>query len=569
MRAARTLLADFAFRNLVNVGAVGAACLLMASTSEIWQTIAVLAALASLAAVVARRYSAFRHPSRSNLLGYFVSLRAVLFFTVGAGYAARRPDDRDWIWAAVAIAAIVVLSEPPIKTLLEVHRQLVVNLPGVRSVPEAPLSPGWLAVVSVVLLVLGALLGAAAAPGWIYLLLTVAAVPPALMLVRHAVQATWVSNRAERDIPSALTALEPAFVVFYAATQGAGYQLGMWLPYLERLDRKFVVITRNAETVPVIRALTSAPILMPKTDNWSPSLDSMVVPSMKAAFYVQGSSLNQALQRYRTLTHVWLNHGDSDKQANFHPRHATYDKLFVAGQQGIERYAKHGIPVPPDRFMIVGRPQIETIESSDEPLPATRPRTVLFAPTWRGGRPSTNYSSLPLGNDLVRALLERDATVIFRPHPVSYDQREDVRQIRHIQLLLEADRTASGRQHVWGDRAEKEWDVAACFNASDALIADVSSIANDYLASGKPFAMCAITVGGEAFVQEFPTAQVAYVIEKDLSTLPTALDSLLGDDPLAAARLAYRTFCLGPWVGPHAADEFLRVSGALVAGRKP
>jgi CDP-glycerol glycerophosphotransferase (TagB/SpsB family) len=297
------------------------------------------------------------------------------------------------------------------------------------------------------------------------------------------------------------------------------------------------------------------------------------VPSLRAAFYVQGSPANQTMQRYRQLTHVWLNHGDSDKQANFHPRHATYDKLFVSGQQGVERYAQHGIEVPRDKFVIVGRPQIETIETQDAPPAPEAPRTVLYAPTWRGGRPSTNYSSLPVGLDIVRALIERGATVVFRPHPVSYENREDAARIHTIQQLLEADRTASAsapgprREHVWGRVAEKDWDVPACFNASDALVTDVSSIASDYLASGKPFAMVAMLSGGADFPREFPMARVAYVIEKDLTTLPSVLDHLLSDDTMREARLAYREFCLGPSVGPGAAGEFLRIAGDLVTGR--
>jgi hypothetical protein len=35
--------------------------------------------------------------------------------------------------------------------------------------------------------------------------------------------------------------------------------------------------------------------------------------------------------------------------------------------------------------------------------------------------------------------------------------------------------------------------------------------------------------------------------------------SLLGDQMLAAERLAYRRFCFGAQVGPRAADMFLRV----------
>ena len=48
----------------------------------------------------------------------------------------------------------------------------------------------------------------------------------------------------------------------------------------------------------------------------------------------------------------------------------------------------------PEQFAIVGRPQIERIETRDVPLPPEAPRTVLYAPTWHGGKPNTNYSSL-------------------------------------------------------------------------------------------------------------------------------------------------------------------------------
>lgn len=239
--------------------------------------------------------------------------------------------------------------------------------------------------------------------------------------------------------------------------------------------------------------------------------------------------------------------------------------MFVSGQQGADRYATHGIDVPPDRFAIVGRPQIESIMVRDEPLPPGSPRTILYAPTWKGGRPSTNYSSLPNGLAMITAVLQRGSTVVFRPHPLSYNDRVDAARIRAIHELLAADRTASGRQHVWGKQAEKDWDVPACFNASDALITDVSSIASDYLASGKPFAMCAILSSGQAFRDEFPMARVAYVIEPDLSTLDEVLDHLHGDDPLAPERLAYRAYCLGDSIGPHAADEFLRVAAELTS----
>ena len=156
------------------------------------------------------------------------------------------------------------------------------------------------------------------------------------------------------------------------------------------------MITRNPSTVPEITELTSAPILVPRTDRgMSTHLDSMVVDSLRAAFYVQGSPANTTFQRY-PLTHVWLNHGDSDKQANYNPRHATYSKLFVSGQQGIDRYAAHGIEVPPDRFAVVGRPQIERDPGPRHPAPAGRAADRSLRADLEG-RPAQHQLLLPPG----------------------------------------------------------------------------------------------------------------------------------------------------------------------------
>ena len=230
--------------------------------------------------------------------------------------------------------------------------------------------------------------------------------------------------------------------------------------------------------------------------------------------------------------------------------------IFVAGQQGVDRYAAHGVRIRPEQFAIVGRPQIERVETRDLPLPAEAPRTVLYAPTWQGGKPTTNYSSLRLGPRIVDALVARGVTVIFRSHPHTYRDPEQTGIAHDIQRRLNADRKATGRQHVFGRAAEIDWDIPACFNHCDALITDVSSVASDFLATGKPMAMVAILQKGAAFRQSIPMARVAYVVERDLSTLPEALDELLGPDSLAAARREHRNYCLGKALGADAPKGF-------------
>ncbi|MET0694915.1 MAG: CDP-glycerol glycerophosphotransferase family protein [Propionibacteriaceae bacterium] len=560
--ASQSKIVDLLVENVANVAAVVGAVLLLADPNLPASVVGVVLALGALVLVgwLLRREAA----RRESLLAAYPAVRVVLAVAVAGGFLLRRADDPGWVWTATGLIVLSVLSEPTVKILLSKTEPVAEHLPGVPNVPRPPFSPSLLPVLSLALLALGGVLAALRAPGWIFLVVAVLGFTATLAMVGHAARANLVSKRSAAGVRKALQKYQPAFAVYYGGTQGARYQLGMWLPYLERLNRPFVVITRNAETVPVITELTTAPVLVPRLHSTVGNLDQMVVPSLKAAFYVQGSPANLTFQRYRKLTHVWLNHGDSDKAANFGARHATYDRIFVSGQQGVERYAAHGVNVPPERFALVGRPQIERIEVRDVPPAPGTPRTVLYAPTWRGGRPSTNYSSLPLGEKIVAALLARGCTVIFRPHPLSYAEPEDAGRIRAIQQRLEAD--TSGRLHVWGPRAETDWDIPACINASDALVTDVSSVAADHLASGKPLAMVAIRAQGAKFLAEIPMARVSYVIEKDLSTLQTALDQLLGDDPLAADRQAYRRHCIGDGVGPYAADEFLRVAGEIVDG---
>ena len=565
--ANQSKIVDLIVANAANLLAVAAAVTLFVATGAAPQLVGAFLALGALALTgwLLRRESG----RLGDLLTTYTGTRLVLLGAIAAAYLTRRPDQAGFVWLATGLAWTAVLAETTLKVLLTKTQQVAVNLPGVRAVPAPPFAPDRLAVGSVIIAALGGLLAATAAPAWLYAVAGLAQLGAVMIMLGYAARANVITREALAKLPKALAKHKPAFAVYYGGQHGARYQLGMWLPYLERLGKPFVVITREADTVPTITALTSAPVVVPRTTSALGDLDKLVPPSMKAAFYVQGSRANLSFQKFRQLTHVWLNHGDSDKAANFSARHATYDKVFVCGQQGVDRYAAHGVTIPPQRMIMVGRPQVERIEVRDHVLPSDSPRTVLYAPTWRGGRPATDYSSLSLGERIVASLTERGVTVIFRPHPLSYADPADAGLIRRIQQRLDDDRRRTGRAHVWGQQAERDWEIADCLNASDGLITDVSSVASDNLASGKPFAMVAMRSAGEAFRQEFPMARVAYVIEKDLSTLDSALAGLLGADPLAEQRRAYRRYCLGDQLGARAADEFLRVAGRLVTENRP
>ena len=397
--ATRSMIVDLIISNLFNVCAVVGAVLLFAAVGSplIW-----LGAALAVASLIILGWLVRRDMSRRRaLLSTYQAPRIVVLVAVAAGYIARRPGDVAWIWAATGLAIFAIISEPTVRLLLTKATPVAVQLPGFPAVPRPPFNPTFVALAAVAEAAVGVVLALLGAPGWCYLLIVILGTMSAVIMVGYAIRAVSISRNSAIGVRKALQQYQPEFCVYYAARSGARYQLGMWLPYLERLNRRFIVITRYPHTVAEISDLTSAPVLVPKLKSSNGRLWHLVVDSLKAAFYVQNHQANVDMLRFPRLTHIWLNHGDSDKAANYSARHAAFDKVFVSGQQGVERYAEHGVRIRPDQFAIVGRPQIERIETHDEPLPLGAPRTVLYAPTWHGGKPNTNYSSLLLGSKIV------------------------------------------------------------------------------------------------------------------------------------------------------------------------
>ncbi|MFI5429448.1 hypothetical protein [Aeromicrobium sp. UC242_57] len=82
-----------------------------------------------------------------------------------------------------------------------------------------------------------------------------------------------------------------------------------------------------------------------------------------------------------------------------------------------------------------------------------------------------------------------------------------------------------------------EQPLIEAFNAADAMVSDISGIVVDFMASAKPLVMYAAQYSDPAaFRASHPSAEAAYVIDRDLTLLDASLDAALGKDPLAASR---------------------------------
>lgn len=106
-----------------------------------------------------------------------------------------------------------------------------------------------------------------------------------------------------------------------------------------------------------------------------------------------------------------------------------------------------------------------------------------------------------------------------------------------------------------------------CFNESDAMVSDISSVVSDFIASGKPYAVTDSAALGAAEFKRQNTAVRAAVI---LSNTAEELDELLAAvadpaaDVLAGARRELKTYLLGP-DEPTSMEQFNAAVRALAA----
>ncbi|MEV1328658.1 CDP-glycerol glycerophosphotransferase family protein [Micromonospora costi] len=476
---------------------------------------------------------------------------ALIAAAVLVGYARRLDDGFD---PALAATALLVLGLVLLVGPLRQAGNLELRSANLRVRSWTPLVATHLDEALLGLLAVVALAAAATLPA-------VAALLAALLVAAGAgVAALDLARRRFRPpagggaVGRALRAHQPEFVLYFSAPPGSEYQVTMWLPYLERIGRPFLVLLREPEFLAPVAAATTAPVVYCPTLR---AMDEVLVPSLKVAFYVNHGAKNSHCIRFTQLTHVQLHHGDSDKAPSANPVSAIFDRIFVAGPAAIERYARAGVDIPAEKFVVVGRPQVESIKVRPEPLPAGAPRTVLYTPTWTGHHADADYCSLPVAEPLLRGLLDRGATVILRAHPYTTQNPASARQLGRLTELLSADRARTGRQHLWGPAASRELSLVDCVNRSDALVSDVSGVISDYLYSSKPFAVTDMLGDGDAFTERFPLAAAGYVLRRDMGNLDDVLDRLLGADPLAPDRWATRRRYLGDFPVESYADAFL------------
>lgn len=88
-----------------------------------------------------------------------------------------------------------------------------------------------------------------------------------------------------------------------------------------------------------------------------------------------------------------------------------------------------------------------------------------------------------------------------------------------------------------------------CFNASEAMVSDISSVVSDYIASGKPYAVTdSAELGAEEFRRQNTAVRAAVILGNDAVELDRLLEAVRdpAGDPLAKDRRELKEYLLGP-----------------------
>ncbi len=356
--------------------------------------------------------------------------------------------------------------------------------------------------------------------------------------------------------------LDERVVVFFPEPPRNAYQLEQWLGPLTALHERHgvVVLTQDSRTTARLRQVTTLPVLCVA---WTATMEGLIRRSRVAvALYVSHHPRNFAFLRWAELAHVHLGHGDSDKAVSASNQLKAYDRVFVAGQAGADRVLDTLMWFDADRLVHVGRPGLERVPPRQRPAGA--PETVLYAPTWEGAQQSMSYSSVRShGVALVRSLLAAGFRVVYRPHPRTGANRADVRAAdAALRAVFAEDGVAAT-----GSAVDPGRSVAEAFADADLLITDVSSLAVEWLPTGRPVV---VTTPAEPGAVVAPSPLLDALPRLTADAAPAAGELVrrcLADDPERERRAELVDHYLGVADPEAALQRFLDAVDAVVRER--
>ncbi|HWC34987.1 MAG TPA: CDP-glycerol glycerophosphotransferase family protein [Mycobacteriales bacterium] len=364
-----------------------------------------------------------------------------------------------------------------------------------------------------------------------------------------------VRDRLHAAILKRVTALHPELMLYHSGTEDTAYQVNMWLSTIDRLKRPTLIVVRERECFAQLGATTSPAVCIPDPVDFM----TFTLPDVRVAMYTANVGKTIHMLREPGVRHVFIGHGDSDKAASSNPFSKVYTEIWVAGQGGRDRYSRAGVGIHDDDILEVGRPQLGGIQPAPPGRIGDRQLTVLYAPTWEGWTGDPTHTSLVrTGPALVERLVAMpNVRLLYKPHPLTGSVNLEAAK---ADTAIRATIARVGAPHATVTGSSPS--LYDCFNDSDVLVADISSVLSDFIASEKPYVVTNLTgLSEEGFREKFPSAGEAYLLDPAAQRIGDILALVRTEDPLAAARARLKEYLLGPATP----DAFTRFEAAVEA----
>lgn len=356
------------------------------------------------------------------------------------------------------------------------------------------------------------------------------------------------------DAALASVAWQHRVMVFFADTRDSLYQIDGWYEPLRALDAEHgvVVVCMDSRTAAAVREASGLEV---RTVAQDATLEGLLERSaLRLCLYVNHNPLNFIPLRFRSLAHVSLLHGDSDKIVSVSNQVKAYDFAFVAGQAGADRLARYVPFFDAERHcLVIGRPQLDVAPTDAGAGRRPGSTTVLYAPTWEGAGPTVAYGSVAThGRAIVRSLVDAGHAVVYRPHPLSgvrdgaYGEADA--EVRAAVVAAAEAEPGAGHRVSTGGALQRDMDAA------DLLICDVSAVASDWLPTTRPLLVTVPAAPTTKVAETRMLSTVPRLRAEDAATAGAVVSDQIGSDPGRQQRVELIEYYFGD-VSPGAATR--------------
>jgi len=217
-------------------------------------------------------------------------------------------------------------------------------------------------------------------------------------------------------------------VVFFSGGINSYYQIEQWEKPFETLNKQHKVLYIITDYEVYLKFIQDQKIEVVYMLEFTHLIEFYQENEFAITLYINNSLRNFQALRYSRGYHIHLNHGESEKESMRSNQSQAYDYIFTVGKRGTQRYKEYLLNFNPDKFIQVGRPQLDFIEPMKIDKKPNQ-KVILYAPTWEATHSSMDYTSVPVfGIELVKSILENDNYIfIYKPHSALGTRDENVK----------------------------------------------------------------------------------------------------------------------------------------------